>query len=65
MPGSFGYNSNRNVRTRSNGRRSRHGYNYWVMIRHCAEVNREMQRRKHAAEMFGSVVEAFARLRRH
>ena len=63
--GSLGKNSNRNVRTRSNGRRSRHGYNYWLELIHCLEVNRELKRRARKAteEMFGSVAEAFSAAR--
>lgn len=62
MAGNFGYNSNRNVRTRSNGRRASHGYNYRLLIQYCASLNRarvEDPRNNRIVEMFSSVSEAF------
>lgn len=58
MQGSYGYSPNRNVRTSSNGRRARHGYNYRLAIQYCAELNRNRKNRVNAV-MFSSVAEAF------
>ena len=65
MPGNFGYSSNRNVRTRSNGRRARHGYNYRHLIQYCAALNRESEHAPiHEESMFETVAQAFAQSRR-
>lgn len=63
--GSQGYQSNKNVRTRSNGRRARHGYSYWLELVRCIELNREMQRRRKKAtdDMYGTPLQAFAAAR--
>jgi len=68
MPGNYGYNPNRNVRTSSNGRRASHGYNYRLLIQHCAQINREQAedpRNRRIIEMFDSVIEAFEVARRN
>jgi len=67
VSGSVGYQSNRNVRTRSNGRRASHGYNYRHLIQYCAGLNRdeaEHPRNRRALEMFASVIEAFEAARK-
>lgn len=60
-----GYNTNRNLRTRSNGNRSGHGYNYRRLIVYCVVLNRERDTRKRPpAEMFASVRAAFDNYRK-
>ena len=63
--GNFGYQTNRNVRTSSNGIRARHGHNYFHMIVYCIQINRDRKTfRKVPAEMFQSAREAFDSVRR-
>lgn len=64
MAGNQGYATNRNVRTRSNGRRVSHGYNYRLLIQHCVELNRK-KKPSMINRMFSSVSELFATIKKH
>lgn len=63
MAGNQGYATNRNVRTRSNGRRASHGYNYRLLIQQCAELNRQ-KKASITSRMFSSVSELFKSIRK-